>query len=159
MGAFATTTSPVINKPKPAKPTQVKRDAIYVVPDSIKQGEPALIIVNGLATTTNIKSFTFDNRPLVFFLYKNQVTALLGVDLRAVPGTYPVVLTFKDGKELTTNFVIHKRETIQAPFDIPAIQTPRSSADPAHDGHSNCQTRSSDGIGSPIEGRCERKPE
>ena len=110
--------------PTPAPPAKLPSkprttSGIYIYPDDVKQGEPALIIAQGATSTSSVKSFTFDNRPLVMFIYEGQVTALLGVDLRAVSGIFPVVLTFNDGREMKENFVVGERTIVKAPFDIP----------------------------------------
>lgn len=121
--AVATTTK--ITKPKTTvKPEKIKPQtngemSISVFPDSIMQGEPAIIKVNGLSSTTNVKSFTFDSRPLIFFLYEDEVTAFLGVDLNYATGTFPLVLTMKDGKQIRQDFVIKTRPVVRIPFDIP----------------------------------------
>ncbi|MDO8728961.1 MAG: M23 family metallopeptidase [bacterium] len=92
---------------------------LSITPDSIQQGEPALITVEGLTSTSSVKSFTINNIPLVMFLHNDRVTALLGVDLRAIPGTYPLVLTFKDGKQIRENLIINERPLVKVPFVIP----------------------------------------
>ena len=109
----ATTTPKVRLKPVVTTPF------IYITPKVVRQGEPALITAEGITSTSTVKSFTFDNRPLVIFLYEGQVSALLGVDLRAAAGTFPLVLTFNDGEELRQNITIGEREIIRAPFEIP----------------------------------------
>lgn len=108
------TTTPVVVKPKP--PGEPK---LSITPGFVVQGELAIITVEGLTTLTNIKSFTFNNRPLRTFIYDSYATAFLGVDLYAQTGTFPLVLTFKDGKEVKGELVIHERENIRKPFDIP----------------------------------------
>ena len=108
------TNTPAINKAR-----SVTEPVISVTPLSIQQGEPALITVEGLTSTSGVKSFTIDNRPLVIFLHEGQVTALFGVDLWAVPGTLPLVLTLKDGKQIRGNLTINQRTRIEVPFDIP----------------------------------------
>ena len=105
--------------PKVTKPKPPSEPRITVLPKSVEQGEPAIIVVEGLATTTTVASFTFAGRPLNFFLYEGSVTAFLGVDLYAAPGTFPLVLTYKDGRQLQGKFVIEEREPVQRPFDIP----------------------------------------
>ncbi len=112
------TSTPVVSKPKPIqKPTGEL--SISVWPTSVQQGEPAIITVEGLASTSSVKSFTFNNRPLITFLYDGQVTAFLGVDLYAAPGTFPLILTLTDGKEVRGEFVIYPRAEVIRPFDIP----------------------------------------
>lgn len=112
-GKIVVTTTPKV------KPKLVTTPFISISPTNVRQGEPALITAEGITSTSSVKSFTFDNRPLVVFLHDGQVSALLGVDLRAIPGTFPLVLTFNDGKELRQNIVIREREIIRAPFEIP----------------------------------------
>ena len=106
--------TPVVRKPVPRD-----HPFISITPLETRPGEPALITVEGLTSTTSVKSFTFDNRPLIIFLYEGQVSALLGVDLRAIPGTFPLVLTLRDGQQIKENFIISERVVVQKPFDIP----------------------------------------
>lgn len=117
-GIVATTTpvkKPVVTKPKPVSGPP----KITITPGKVEQGEPAIITVEGLTSTTSVKSFTFNNRPLISFMYEGYVTAFLGVDLYAVPGTFPLVLTLNDGKEVRGEFVINQRADVRKPFDIP----------------------------------------
>lgn len=109
----ATTTPKVRLKPVVTLPF------ISITPEVVRQGEPVLITAEGITSTSTVKSFTFDNRPLIIFLHEGQVSALLGVDLRATVGTFPLVMTFNDGKELRQNITIGEREIIRAPFEIP----------------------------------------
>lgn len=93
--------------------------SISINPRVVQQGEPALIAVEGVTSTSSVKSFTFNNRPLVTFLYDGKVTALLGVDVRSATGTFPLLLTLKDGRQIRKDFVIEPRPLVQAPFGIP----------------------------------------
>ena len=111
-------TTNTVPSPKPVV-TAVTEPSIFINPSVIQQGELALITVEGLTSTSSVKSFTFDNRPLVTFLYDGKVTALLGVDVRAATGTFPLLLTLKDGKQVRKNFSIQPRPLIQASFGIP----------------------------------------
>ena len=52
------TNTPAINKAR-----SVTEPVISVTPLSIQQGEPALITVEGLTSTSGVKSFTIDNLP------------------------------------------------------------------------------------------------
>ncbi len=92
---------------------------ISITPEVVKQGDPVLITIEGATTTSSVESFTYDNRPLFTFLYEGQVVALLGVELRAIPGTYPLVVTFIDGRQLKENITISPRNVVREPFDIP----------------------------------------
>lgn len=125
-GNTATTTTPVVTKPKPKPETPITpvskpfdQQKIEVLPKKIQQGDPALIFIDGLTTTANIKSFTIDGRPLSIFLYKGYVTALFGVDLRAPAGTFPLVLTYLDGKEIKGEITIDVRPEVRENFGIP----------------------------------------
>lgn len=104
--------------PVGVKPTQ-SEPHFSVYPSLVRQGDPALIIVEGVTSTSSVKSFTFNNRPLASFIYEGKVAALLGVDLYSPVGTFPLVLTLKDGKEVKGDFVITKRPEDRRPFDIP----------------------------------------
>lgn len=109
------TTTPVVSKPKPT--TGGSYFSIY--PDIVRQGDPALIIVEGIASTSSVKTFTFDNRPLISFIYEGKIAALLGVDLYSTVGKFPLVLTLQDGREVKGEFVISQRPEDRRSFDIP----------------------------------------
>ncbi len=111
--------APTSTKSNPVKVQTREKPYISVTPSVVEQGNPALITVEGATTTQSVQSFTFDNRPLYIFLHEGQVSALLGVELRAIPGTYPLVITFKDGRQIKENLVIEERPVVQKPFDIP----------------------------------------
>lgn len=92
---------------------------IFIAPEKIHQGEPVLITAPGVTDIAQVQSFTFDGRPFFMFIHEGQVSALLGVDLYANAGTYPVVMTLKDGKQIKEDLVISERERVSRPFDIP----------------------------------------
>lgn len=106
-------------KTTPVKTPSRVKPYISIIPEVIHQGDPALITIEGATTTASVRSFTFDNRPLFIFLHNGQVSALLGVELPAVPGTYPLILTFKDGRQIKENLTIRERQVVREPFDIP----------------------------------------
>lgn len=92
---------------------------INISPSEIFQGDPALITVSGIYATSEVQSFTFNNRPLVFFEHEGRITSLMGIDLRAATGTFPVVLTLKDGKTVRRDLVVKTRVMPRAEFGIP----------------------------------------
>jgi murein DD-endopeptidase MepM/ murein hydrolase activator NlpD len=53
------------------------------------------------------------------FIYDGQVTALLGVDLNSSAGTFPLVLTLHDGRQVSKDLVVEQRTVILNPFEIP----------------------------------------
>lgn len=115
----ATNTPKVSVSESTSTPTTASGPTLSITPETIQQGEPALITVEGVTSTSSVKSFTFNGRRLVTFLYKGQVTALLGINLRAAPGTFPLVLTLNDGRQSQQNFVIKERVIVRVPFGIP----------------------------------------
>lgn len=113
------TSTPTIKKPIATKPKPQSAPKIVVSPALVEQGDPAIITVVGFTSTSSIKSFTFNNRPLIAFMYDGYVTAFLGVDLYAPVGTYPLVLTLTDGKQVKGEITIRPRAEVRRPFDIP----------------------------------------
>lgn len=92
---------------------------LSIVPEKIQQGEPVLITINGINSTSSVKSFTLDGRPIILFYQNGKITALLGIDLRAAPGVFPLVLTLKDGRYVKKDLIINPRVVIKEPFGIP----------------------------------------
>ena len=109
----------VLETTTPVKTQSKAKPYLTITPKMVRQGDPALITAEGATTTRDVKSFTFDDRPLFIFLHEGQVSALLGVELRAVPDTYPIILTFNDGRQIKENLVIVERQIVRKPFDIP----------------------------------------
>ncbi len=99
----------------------LSQDQMRIVsyPGKLEQGDPAIIVVEGLTTTSNIKSFTLGDRPFYFFIYKGYVTAFFAAKLDEPTGTLPLVLTFKDGKQIRGNLVINARKIVKDSFNIP----------------------------------------
>lgn len=91
---------------------------ISVHPETVLQGDPAWVVVNGLATST-IESLTFNGRKLGIFDHEGKPSALIGIDLRMESGTYPLVLTLEDGRTVRKDLVIGERTIAKAPLGIP----------------------------------------
>lgn len=108
-----------VSKPNKNEPQSRTKPYISILPEKVFQGEAVFMVVEGATTTESVKSFTYNGRPLFLFTHNGKVSALLGVDLQAIPGTYPLVLTFKDGKQIKEDLVIRERDVIKRPFDIP----------------------------------------
>lgn len=109
-------TTPEAVSPKP-KPQHEPRISVY--PASVQQGEPALIVVEGLTDTSRVKSFTIDGRPLNVFLYDGYVSAVVGISLHARTGAMPLHLSLQDGREMTGQLVVEKRPLVTSPYNIP----------------------------------------
>lgn len=99
---------------KPVVVEEVKEVSISFDPINVIQGEPVLITIHDLATST-VRSLSFNGSKLG--VYGNQ--ALLGLDLRMTPGTYPVVATLSDGTSVKRSLVVGKRVVVEAPLGIP----------------------------------------
>lgn len=92
--------------------------AITITPPSIKQGEPALIVVSGTGTST-VDSLSFNGRNLDTFEYEGRTAGLVGIDLRMNPGKYPILASLSDGRSISSELVVSRREIVQAPLGIP----------------------------------------
>lgn len=93
---------------------------ISITPKNIRQGDPVLITLYGVASVREVKSLTMDNLPFFIFTHKDKVRAIKGIDLSATTGTFPIVLTLKDGRQLRENLIIKERKSDTKPFDIPS---------------------------------------
>ena len=104
--------------------TSVSQDipgvTLSISPADIYQGDPALITIDGIDATSTIKSLTFNNgKGLGIFEWKNKLSALVGIDARMKPGTYPLTLTLADGKIMQKDFIVLARTKVNEPFPIP----------------------------------------
>ena len=104
----------VVPLPKPAE--QSEEISLSIVPERVIQGEPVLIKVTGTSTA---KSIVFNKVSLPVFAMDGKPAALVGIDLRMTPGTYPVTLTLSDGKIVKQNLVVGERKLVTAPLGIP----------------------------------------
>lgn len=69
---------------------------VTVTPSAVRQGDVALIVVTGAASTPEMDG-SLAGRPLFFFPYADGYAALIGIDLEARPGKTPWRLGFVDG--------------------------------------------------------------
>jgi len=91
--------------------------SISILPAEILQGDPAEIVVNA---TSSVVSLTYNGKPLNTFDQNGKASAVVGIDLKAPSGSYPVVAKLSDGTTLRTNLVVGKRVIAVAPLGIPA---------------------------------------
>ncbi len=77
-----------------------------------------LVTVENLGTST-IVSLKFNGKSLKTFENAGKIEALIGLDLRMTPGTYPLTLTLPDGQVLKRNLAVGKRVVVTAPLGIP----------------------------------------
>ncbi|MBX4189424.1 M23 family metallopeptidase [Candidatus Parcubacteria bacterium] len=108
----------VIRQSPDAVAPEVKLEEVTldILPREVLQGEPALIEVHG---TTSIESLTFNGKALKTFVYVQNPSALIGIDLKMRPGTYPLTLTLAGGQRLEKNLVVTERKLESAPLGIP----------------------------------------
>lgn len=83
------------------------------------QGEPAKISIDGLDSTSSIKSLTFNGNPLALFEEEGKLATLIGIDFHEKPGSYPLILILADNQKIESSIEVRKRELISTDFDIP----------------------------------------
>lgn len=97
----------------------LKPVSLSVSPTPLIQGEPALITIDGLVSISAIQSLTLDDKPLAVFVDEEKFAALVGIDLHRTPGSYPIVLTLRDGQVIEEKIEVGKRAMATTEFDIP----------------------------------------
>ena len=102
----------------PVQEIEEEKLSISISPAKIIQGDPVLITINGVATST-VKSLTFDGKTLGTFMHDGKPSAMVGIDLRGRIGSYPVVLTLDDGRKIETKLVVGERVITKEPLGIP----------------------------------------
>ena len=93
--------------------------SISISPAKVFQGDPALIVVNNLGSTSTIKSLTFDGKEISVFNYVNKPSVLVGIDLRGRVGPHPIVVTLSDGRSIKKDLIVGERTIVQVPMGIP----------------------------------------
>jgi hypothetical protein len=85
----------------------------------VLQGDPLLLTLDGISTTTPIRSITFNAQPVQPFVYARTVVALIGIPLTIATGSYPVRVIMKDGTSLETLVTVARRIQPPLPLGIP----------------------------------------
>ena len=93
--------------------------SVSVTPETIIQGDPVLVVISGLVSTSTTPELTFDGKKIPVFMYQAKPTALIGIDIHKTPGTYNLVLKTRDGATVTNKLVVNEREKIEQPMGIP----------------------------------------
>lgn len=93
--------------------------SISISPTTLIQGEPARIIINGLASPSSIKSLDFAGEQLSVFADEDKIAALIGIDFHKRSDTYPIVLTLEDGQKIESSIIVGQRAVETSEFDIP----------------------------------------
>ncbi|MBX4181311.1 M23 family metallopeptidase [Candidatus Parcubacteria bacterium] len=113
---------PVKSTPSaPLTPAPKAEVAISVLPAKVLQGDPVEVVITNEAPNdkSQITSITFNGTKLKPFVENGETKALIGLDLRMKPGTYPIVATLSDGKSIKKDLVVGGRVLVQAPLGIP----------------------------------------
>lgn len=92
---------------------------IIINPEKPIQGEPIIIKIENLSDVSKISKITFGKEILKPFIFKNNVTALYGIDLNFKPGEYTLNIELLDGTKLDKKVIVSKREKYEAPLAIP----------------------------------------
>ena len=90
--------------------------SISMLPEKVEQGDPVLITING---TTTVESLKLNGKALKTFMHNGKLSALVGIDLRSSLGSFPMVLTLKDGRTVSGKFAVGERYIAKAPLGIP----------------------------------------
>ena len=107
-------------------PLPVLVPALVIDPTSVIQGEPFLITIDGVTSTSTIKKVILSTLTgtsavvLPVFLFESKVRALGAADLHQKPATYEVTATLSDGMVLHQKIVIAIRPQVVTAFTIPS---------------------------------------
>ncbi len=93
--------------------------ALTVTPRAPIQGESVRISIEGTKSAEEVETLAFNGQKLPVFMENGQATALVGLDLRQEPGTYPLRATFVDGSTQTLEVNVGVRKIDTAPLGIP----------------------------------------
>lgn len=105
----------------PVQPTLIIQPSL-----TVEQGDPIMVTLAGISSTSTIKSLLFDGKPLEMVIYNSKPTAFIGMDLHKNPGTYAIVATLFDKNNsasstltLKQNITVIARPPEEKPFTIP----------------------------------------
>lgn len=110
--------TPPIEEQTPAE-EKIEEVTLTVSPKAVIQGEPVEVTINGLTSTTTIRALTFQRDKLKVYVEEGKVRALIGLDLKLPPASYPLTLTLTDGRVVQKQVVVGERVIAKAPLGIP----------------------------------------
>lgn len=127
VGQLSATRSNLVKTPVKQEPQTVREASITIRPETILQGDPGLIVIEGAIST--VKSLKFDGKEVQIFEYNgppspsyggaSKPTALVGIDLRGRVSLYKIIVTFEDGKKIEKSIKVGARTIVKAPLGIP----------------------------------------
>lgn len=92
---------------------------LKIIPAQVIQGEPLMVVIEGIKSISEVKKITFDGQSVGIFLYKDKPTALIGVDLKKKAGNYELTSQFSDGQSIKKIINVGAREKIEILLGIP----------------------------------------
>lgn len=93
--------------------------SLKTIPEQTIQGEPLMVVIDGVNGISSVKKITFDGETVGVFSYKGKPTALVGVDLKKKAGDYDLIVLFSDGQSIKKVISVGAREKIETPLGIP----------------------------------------
>lgn len=93
--------------------------SLKTIREQIIQGEPLMVVIDGVNGISSVKEVTFDGEIVGVFLYQGKPTALVGVDLKKKAGDYDLIILFSDGQSIKKVISVGPREKIETPLGIP----------------------------------------
>lgn len=93
--------------------------ALSIRPEGVIQGEPIMIIVNGVSGIDTVQKILFDGKSLWFFVWNGKPAALLGLDLNVKSGVHEVTVKMENGEIFKKVFSVGERTKIETPLGIP----------------------------------------
>lgn len=92
---------------------------LKIVPAQVIQGEPLMVMIEGVKGVSEVKKITFEGQSLGVFMYQGKPTALVGVDLRKKTGNYELIVQLSYRQTIKKIINVGAREKIEAPLGIP----------------------------------------
>ena len=87
-----------------------------ILPSSVVQGEPFMVVVN---STSQVKEIKFGTLSLGVFSYQGKSASLAGVDLYKKAGDYKITVTFIDGTKIEKNITVLNRKKEEEVLLVP----------------------------------------
>ena len=121
--AFSVSSTSSTSFVSPAHPISPASLVLTITPQTVIQGDPIMIVLNGATTLANIKSGNVYTQPLLFTMYNNAPTSFYGTGINQKTGSATVTVIINDGsksgKRLSATFFIKPRVRPTEALPIP----------------------------------------
>lgn len=107
------------NEPGAPLPPPERPLSLEILPSTVLPGEPARIDIQGVASASDIESLVFNGTPVPIFSDEGTIAGLIGLDFHTPPGSYPTVLTLRDGRTIQETLKVAPRLVATEAFHIP----------------------------------------